>query len=247
MHNLIIDIGNSSAKLGLFYNRSIVKTYSFRELGPQQIEEFLEGEKINSSILSTVKAGVENIEAYLSHISRYIRFSTEIEMPVKVHYKTPNTLGLDRLAAVIGANSLYRNKNCLVIDSGTCITYDLVDSDGNYYGGSISPGINMRYKAMNSFTGKLPLVEFNPRFSEKNGSDTKTSMISGVQNGVVYEAYGFIESYSRQYSDIIILLCGGDFNFFDTQLKNSIFAQNVKTVPDLVLIGLNEVIKLRND
>jgi type III pantothenate kinase len=247
MHNLVIDIGNSSAKLALFYNQSIVKTYSFREFGPQQIEEFLEGEKINTSILSTVRPGVEELETYLSHISSYLRFSARLEMPVTVHYKTPDTLGLDRLAAVIGASSVFKSSDCLVIDSGTCITYDFVDKDRNYYGGSISPGINMRYKAMHSFTGKLPLVGFNPGFQEKNGFDTQSSMQSGVQNGVIYEAIGFIEAYSRQYPDLTIALCGGDFNFFDTQLKNSIFAQNVKTIPDLVLIGLNEVIKLRND
>ncbi|WP_207422001.1 type III pantothenate kinase [Desertivirga brevis] len=247
MHNLVIDIGNSFAKLALFYGSSIVKTYSFRELGPQQIEEFLEGEKISHSILSTVRSEVEAIEAYLSYISTYLRFSINLKLPVKVHYKTPSTLGLDRLAAVIGASCVFKNTNCLVIDSGTCITYDFVDKDRNYYGGSISPGINMRYRAMHSFTGKLPLVEFKPAFNEKNGFDTQSSMMSGVQNGVIYEAIGFIEAISREYTDLTIALCGGDFNFFDTQLKNSIFAQNIRTVPDLVLIGLNEVIKLRND
>jgi type III pantothenate kinase len=154
---------------------------------------------------------------------------------------------LDRYAAVIGAAALFKNSNCLVIDAGTCITYDFIDKDKNYRGGSISPGLVMRYKAMHTFTVKLPLVDFDAGFLEDYGNDTRTSMVSGVQNGIVYEVQGFIQSYLSVYPDLIIALCGGDAEFFGTQLKNSIFAHIVKAVPDLVLIGLNEVIYQHND
>ena len=233
--------------MALINNRDIIKTYSTATLLPEIIKDFIDGFKVESSIISSVRNHVEDIEEFLAESTNYYRFSTSLKTPVKILYKTPATLGLDRYAAVIGASTVFKNTNCLVIDAGTCITYDFIDRDRNYYGGSISPGINMRYKAMHSFTGKLPLIDFDPEFHENNGTDTATSILSGVQNGITYEILGFIQSYQLKYPDLKIALCGGDSNYFDSQLKNSIFAPKVKTIPDLVLIGLNEVIQQHDD
>jgi len=163
------------------------------------------------------------------------------------HYLTPETLGLDRLAAVIGARYLYPGQNSLVIDGGTCITYDRVDAGGNYFGGSISPGLNMRYKALNYYTDGLPLISADNGFTEKYGKNTAAAIRSGVQNGIKYELTGFIESYKNDQHDLNIILSGGDSIFFDTLLKNSIFAPYIKIEPHLVLKGLNAAIQNNND
>lgn len=243
MYNLVIDIGNTLAKLALFSGATIVKSQTSSSISLTPIEEFLKGVEVERAILSSVRQETDELESYLLKNFRYQRFSTALTTPVKLQYKTPETLGLDRFAAVIGASALFPDKNCLVIDSGTCITYDFVDRDKNYFGGSISPGIAMRFKAMHTFTGKLPFIETDGEFNENFGHDTRTALLSGVQNGVLYEIKGFIEAYKSQYPDLVIALCGGDANYFDTQLKNSIFAHDIKTIPNLVLIGLNEVIQ----
>jgi len=247
MYNLIIDIGNTLAKMALFHNRELIKTFAQEQLSTEKIIEFLDKQTVDNSILSSVRAADDEIENYLNENTKYTRFSTSLTTTVNLLYKSPETLGLDRFAAVIGASALFAESNCLVIDAGTCITYDFVDRDKNYYGGSISPGINMRYKAMHTFTGKLPLLNFDPTLDMKQGNNTQTAMQTGVQNGILHEIKGFITAYKQQYPELIIVLCGGDANYFDTQLKNSIFAPDTKAIPNLVMIGLNQVIVQRND
>jgi type III pantothenate kinase len=163
------------------------------------------------------------------------------------HYLTPQTLGLDRLAAVTGARYLYPDKSSLIIDGGTCITYDYVDSDGNYFGGSISPGLTMRYNALNYFTSGLPLIKTDEGFSNNYGNSTTTALQSGVQNGIKFELTGFIEQYIKSDQQLNVILTGGDSIFFDTLLKNSIFAPYIKIEPHLVLQGLNAAIQKHND
>jgi len=247
MYNLVIDIGNTLTKFALFNNRSIVKLHSANNVSPQVIDEFASSFAVKNAIVSTVKPHIEELEQYLQSKFRYLRFKTSEKTLINNRYKTPNTLGLDRYAAVNGAAHIFPGSDCLVIDAGTCITYDFIDKEKNYYGGSISPGIAMRYKAMHTFTGKLPLIAFDSDFNGVRGEDTRTSMLSGVQGGVYYEVEGFIKAYQGQYPGLVVLLCGGDADFFDRQLKNSIFAPVVKSEPHLVLIGLNEVIYQHND
>lgn len=247
MRNLVVDIGNTFTKAAIFNNREVEKSSSTADFNLAFIERFAGEENIDSAIVSSVDQDVPEIESYLKSRYKYIRFNAGLSGRVKNKYKTPSTLGLDRLAAVIGAEALYPGKNVLVIDAGTCITYDFIDSGRNYYGGSISPGIAMRFKAMNEFTERLPLIEFDSESDGKFGDDTRSAMLSGVQQGIYYEALGFIQSYSEQYPDLQILLCGGDAMFFDSRLKSSIFAHSFKTEPNLVLTGLNEVIYHYND
>ncbi len=241
MSHLVIDIGNSRTKLAIFDNRKLVKSEILQHLADGQLKSYIKEYAIQQSIISSVKDEVRVLEDTLAESTDYIRFSAELHSGIKLQYKTPETLGLDRLAGLIGARALYPERNCLVIDSGTCITYDAVDREGVYKGGSISPGLNMRLRAMHEFTGRLPLVKLS-EFDSPEGNDTATSMLSGVVNGTLAEVTGFIEKYRIQYSDLQVILCGGDSNFFDSRLKSSIFAHTLKTEPDLVLIGLNEVI-----
>ena len=134
-----------------------------------------------------------------------------------------------------------------MIGGGTCITYDWIDAAGNYFGGSISPGLNMRYKALNYYTDGLPLINADENFDRGYGNDTVSAIRSGVQNGIKYELMGFIESYKKAGDELNIVLSGGDSIFFDTLLKNSIFAPCVKIEPLLVLKGLNAVLYIDND
>ncbi len=242
MANLVIDAGNTKVKVAVFNNRTINSVESFDKIDREVLSRIISKNNIEKAILSTVREDASSIEELLEDKFNYIRFGQESAVIINNRYKSKLTLGLDRLAAVAGAKALYPQDNCLVIDSGTCITYDFIDSAANYYGGSISPGITMRFKSMNSFTEKLPLVEPDESFNESFGSDTTESIRSGVQNGVIFEAIGFISNYQSAYSNLKILLCGGDTRFFDSRLKNTIFAPAITTEPHLVLIGLNEII-----
>jgi type III pantothenate kinase len=247
MTNLVIDIGNTLTKVAIFNERILAKLEFFEDLSASHLKQYIEGKNISSAIISTVDKEIDDLESVLKASCKYRRFSASTPVNVINHYKTPQTLGLDRLAAVIGAQSIYPGQSSLVIDAGSCITYDLIDGESNYYGGSISPGISMRFNAVHTFTGRLPLIEPEPAFDGLYGSDTRSAIISGIQNGVWSEAMGFMQSYSAQYPDLQIILCGGDVIFFETRSKNSIFAPAVKTEPNLVLIGLNEVIYQQND
>lgn len=247
MISLVIDIGNTLTKVALFNNRSITEVNIFETFNADTLEQFSRGRNISHAIVSSVDASINEIEAMLYEKYTYVRFSTSSASRIINNYKTPYTLGLDRYAAVIGAEALYPQQNVLVIDAGTCITYDLVDSERRYYGGSISPGISMRFRAVHTFTGRLPLIEPDAAFDAPYGDDTRTAILSGIQQGAYNEALGFIQSYASGYPDLQVLLCGGDVKFFDSRLKSSIFAHSVKTEPHLVLIGLNEVIYQYND
>lgn len=247
MINLVIDIGNSFAKIALFNDRNISDLQVFEDLNPAILKKYVDGKKIDYAIISSVEKDIKDLEYIVESSRKYCRFSTAVSSQVINHYKTPETLGMDRYAAVIAAQAMFPSANCLVIDAGSCITYDFIDSKKNYYGGSISPGIAMRFQAMHTFTQRLPLIESDSNFADAYGVDTRTSLLSGVQNGAWNEALGFIQSYALQYPDLLIVLCGGDVKFFDSRLKNSIFAHAVKTEPNLVLIGLNEVIYQQND
>ncbi len=242
MAHLVIDIGNSRTKFAVFHNRKLVESGKIEKLDAQQLNRLLDDHKITHSIISSVNVEISKLEDLLKERTKYIRFAANLKAGVINKYKSPETLGLDRLAGVIGAKSLFSNTNCLIIDAGTCITYDAVDKAGVYEGGSISPGLRMRLKAMHKFTGRLPEVELSD-YTDWQGYDTPSAMLSGVLNGCTEEVRGMIEIYRSRYPGLLVILCGGDAIFFDTRLKNSIFAHTLKTEPDLVLIGLNEVIE----
>ncbi|HTI59650.1 type III pantothenate kinase [Mucilaginibacter sp.] len=247
MANLVIDIGNTLTKVAVFEQDNLLHTEQSPVTGAKTLLQLIEKYHIDIAILSSVRNQEEEWRAVVEEKLDLKYFTRDMTAGIRNRYGSPETLGVDRLAAVMGAHELYPGKSSLVIDAGTCITYDHVDADGNYFGGSISPGLNMRYKALNYYTGALPLVEADGKFDNRYGDDTRTAILSGVQNGIKYEVFGFIESYRANEPELNILLSGGDSIFFDTLLKNSIFAPYVKNEPYLVLKGLNAAIRYNND
>ncbi|MCR8558576.1 type III pantothenate kinase [Mucilaginibacter sp. BJC16-A38] len=244
---LVIDIGNTFTKIAVFDNNQLLQTEHYQPADSSIINKILTDYPIKRAIISSVKKDREEWQGLLAQKVKLIYFSAGMTSGITNHYLTPNTLGLDRLAAVIGVYHLYPGKDNLVIDGGTCITYDWVDAAGNYFGGSISPGLNMRYKALNNYTAGLPLINADETFNAKGGDSTASAILSGVQNGIKYELEGFIESYKSSEKELNIVLTGGDSIFFDSLLKNSIFAPCIKIEPHLVLKGLNAAIQTNND
>ena len=165
-----------------------------------------------------------------------IRLTHETPVPIKNLYKTPETLGADRLAAVIGANAIRPNRDLLIIDAGTCITFDFIDKHGQYHGGNISPGMEMRLKALHAFTAKLPEVTADGE-TPTYGDSTETAIRAGVYHGIAFEIEGYIRQLQKNYPQLLVFLTGGDRFSFDTNLKSSIFADSF-----LVLKGLNRIL-----
>jgi type III pantothenate kinase len=247
MLNLVIDIGNTFTKVAVFENNGLLKVEQYQQPGEKDIESFLSDHKIDGVIIASVKTDKQPWQTLLESKFAVIYFNSSISAGINNQYRSPKTLGADRLAAVIGANYLFPGTNNIVISGGTCITYDFVDAYANYFGGSISPGLNMRYKAVNHYTAALPLIEADKNFSSVYGDDTVSAIKSGVQNGIKYELEGFINEYIKTQKGYNIILSGGDSIFFDTLLKNSIFAPYIKIEPYLVLKGLNAAIQKHND
>lgn len=245
MANLVIDIGNTLTKLAVFERSKLV--FEGNYLDEQQISTLILKYHIKQAIYSSVKNETPAWLEKLTQTMQVVKFTNNMAVGVINHYATPQTLGADRIAAVAGARHLYPGESSLVIDGGTTITYDKVDAEGNYYGGSISPGLTVRYKALNNYTAGLPLIEADGAFNHEYGDSTETAIRSGVQNGLKYELTGFIESYTKHDTKLNIILTGGDSDFFDTLLKNSIFAPCIKIEPHLVLIGLNAALLQDND
>jgi len=247
MLNLVIDIGNTFTKVAVFDNDAMLKVEQYQQAGATNISSFISNYKIGRVIISSVKTDKQPWQTLLEDKYTVTYFNSSIAAGINNNYKTPNTLGADRLAAVIGAHELYPGTTNVVISGGTCITYDFIDAGANYFGGSISPGLNMRYKAVNHYTAALPLLQADKNFTAAYGDDTASAITSGVQNGIKYELEGFINEYIKTATGYNIILSGGDSIFFDTLLKNSIFAPYIKIEPYLVLKGLNAAIQKHND
>ena len=235
--NLTIDIGNNRVKCGIFNKAELLDILIFDELLLPQLKSVSDRfPLISSVIVSSVTDFSVELREYLSTRYKLIELNEKTPVPVKNLYITPETLGNDRLSAAVGANALYPRQNVLTIDAGTCIKYDFVNERNEYEGGSISPGIAMRFKALNTFTAKLPLL--TPTDEMKLiGKTTTESIWSGVQNGVIAEVDGIIDEYKKSIAQLRVVVTGGDLNFLDKRLKNSIFAD-----PFLVLKGLNIIL-----
>ena len=233
--NLTIDIGNTYVKVAVFNLGEITKYQSFRNPNLEDFIFFTKGMLITNSIICIVNELVNDLAAVISFFKPIV-LTHKTKIPIKNSYKTIKTLGMDRLAGIIGAQSLFPNKDLLVIDTGTCITYDYYIK-GEYIGGRISPGLKMRYDALHSFTNKLPHVSLNSEYCNF-GNDTVSSIISGVQIGAIDEMDAAIDLFKKENNKPIVILCGGDHNFFDKNLKNSIFAD-----PFIINRGLNKIIE----
>jgi type III pantothenate kinase len=233
--NLVIDIGNTRIKAGLFKNRELIRKESFINL--TELKNFIIATQADHILVSSVNHDPAEILSWSASSGKKISLTSSLPLPIRVVYQTPHTLGVDRLAAVCGAKELFPDKNCLVIDAGTCINYELLDAQGVYHGGAISPGISMRFEAMHTFTARLPLVMAKEDIG-LTGNTTETCLQSGVMNGVLEEVRGFIDQYQNLYPDLTVIMCGGDYPFFENRVKPAIFV-----APELVLLGLNRILR----
>jgi type III pantothenate kinase len=230
--NLAIDIGNTSIKTGLFEKDLLVAHHVFdTEVG---FLTYLTTLKPNKTIVCSV-GEIKVLEKISKNFPETLVLKTIKQVPLKIDYQTPNTLGLDRVVACLGARTLTKN-NTLVVDIGTCITLDLIDKSGMFRGGNISPGPKLRFQAMHNFTAALPLEELKKEVSVV-GRSTAEALQNGVYNGILYEIEGTYQQLSQKYPDLQLVLTGGYTSYFDNRLKQGIFAE-----PNLVLIGLNSIL-----
>ncbi len=236
--NLCIDRGNSSTKAAVFNRNQLIETLVYVDFGLTEIEVLFEKFPIKNCILSSVVKNNENIIQELTRKSQYfIELTSKTTLPIKNLYETPDTLGKDRIAAVVGAAFLKPDTDLLVIDAGTAITYDFINSENEYNGGNIAPGLSMRLQAMHEFTSKLPLVEAETE-SPFLGTNTKSAILAGAFQGIIFEMDGYINSLKIKYPQLSTFLTGGSTFYFANKLKNTIFAEK-----NLVLIGLNRILE----
>jgi type III pantothenate kinase len=223
MTTLCLDFGNTRLKAGVFKNGSFIEEVSFENDSLETISSVVQKYKPNKTILASVINHDTEIESYLSTKTRFHKLSSSSKLNFTVAVGKTETIGNDRLALMAAACSEFPGKNNLIIGIGTCITYNFINTASQFLGGSISPGMEMRFKALHDYTAKLPLVG-----SDKNlpliGYDTKTNLQSGVIFGIVNEINGFIEKYNEKYGNFNAVLTGGDAPYFASQLKSRIFA-----------------------
>ena len=232
MKNLCIDAGNTKVKIALFTDGSL-------DWHEERMEtDFDPNEFLSYSFDGVAISDVGEVFNYtkLSHAAKYfVHLDHSIPLPLTITYETPETLGRDRIAAVIGAQKRY-DSACVVIDIGTCITLDFADKEKRFLGGNISPGLKMRLDAMHHFTDRLPQLEID---SPTNyiGKTTNQAMLNGAVNGIAHEIEGFISRLTQHYPELAVVFTGGGAEFFANRIKREIFVH-----PFLILEGLNEIL-----
>ena len=235
--NLIIDIGNTVAKIAVFEENTVVDVIRGSNHSLDCLSMLCHKYPIDRAIIASVITLSNTIRRQLAKLPfPVIELNYKTSVPIKNLYKTPETLGMDRLAAVVAAHDQQPEHNLLVVDAGTAVTFDFIDCDGCYHGGNISPGIYTRFKTLNACCDKLPLIERNGDTPEY-GYDTETAIRSGVIKGMEFEICGYIHQMKEKYPDLFVFLTGGDNFSFDSNLKSIIFADRF-----LVLKGLNRIL-----
>jgi type III pantothenate kinase len=240
---LAIDIGNTNTKVAYFEQGKLRDTHVYEAFPEEELLRLLSDKQCDKAIVSSVK---KLSPAFLKSIdqNQVLIFSSDTPLPLKIEYATPKTLGVDRIAAATGAKALFPKQNVLCFDFGSCITTEFVDQSGVYHGGSIAPGMNLRFKSMHTFTDKLPLIAAQ-QFPQLHvtGNSTESCMISGVVNGILFEIKGMIAEYElMKYNDLKVVFTGGDATYFESLLNMKIFVD-----PYLVLKGLNEILEYNAD
>jgi type III pantothenate kinase len=238
-----MDIGNTATKLAVFQSDKMIQVQTVATTNMlAEVEALLKKfSRVKHGLLSSVKM-IDNLE--LKRLQKLLPIKildVSFQFPFKNAYDTPHTLGVDRLALMAAAVQQYSKRNVLVIDAGSCVTYDFMDSNQNYLGGAISPGVEMRYKALETFTSNLPLLEKTPP-NQRIGSSTEASIHSGVIHGLLHEMEGTIKEYQNKYPDLTVILTGGDTDFLCKQFKISIFANS-----NFLLEGLNFLLEFNSN
>jgi type III pantothenate kinase len=237
MQNLVIDIGNTRVKYGLFSGGLLVHTVAANQLSLSDILQLATNHNVENIIYSSVAGWLAAPEAAtLQNQYPLMELSASLPLPITLGYHTPATLGKDRLAAVVGALSCYPGQDCLVVDAGTCITTDVLRADGHYLGGNIAPGIRMRLRAMHEFTARLPLAEPGD-WTQNWGISTTTALQNGGLLGAALEIEALAARLKREWPDLKVLLTGGDAEILAKRIEYKIFVHS-----NLVLLGLNKIL-----
>ena len=234
--NLCIDRGNTRTKIAVFHQNDLIFEHAAKTVSIYQLKRWASQYAVKNVMFSSVKDYPVTWESFFRGFNNSIILSPETNLPFVNAYSTPHTLGMDRIALICAAGSLFPKKPVLVIGAGTCITLNFINEEGVFLGGSIHPGLQMRFWAMHTYTKKLPLIPFqqeNPLI----GNSTQTSMLSGVVNGAVHEIDGMIDEYKVKNPKLAVIISGGDAQIFESKLKNKIFA-----IPNCVLLGLNQIL-----
>jgi len=233
LQNLVVDIGNTAVKTAVFVGDELVerKTWTSFE---QVLQHYGEG------AYAWLVSSVGRFDRPPVLPSPFYELTAHTPLPIKLHYHTPHTLGVDRIAAAVGAWHRFAGQNVLVIDAGSCITYDLVSANGVFEGGIISPGLRMRFRAMAQFTSSLPdlSVDWARSLAPLPGKSTQACMAIGGFEGMCMEMEGFIRRFRKDYAPLTVVLTGGDAPFFESKLKEPIFADS-----NLVVAGLNRILQ----
>lgn len=232
--NAALDIGNTQVKIGYFNRDDLME---MRQVAYDNLLSAISERPIQNIILSSVKNLDPQVLGFLKEsCENLLILESTMPLPITINYATPETLGVDRIAAAVGSIA-YGHGNKLIIDIGSCITIDLLDKQKVFQGGLISPGMNMRLKAMHQFTDRLPLVELQPN-QNLIGKSTRECLISGAVNGTIAEISQIIRLYVQQFDDLEVIICGGDAVFFENKLEIDTFV-----VPNLVLEGINSILR----
>lgn len=234
--NLTLDIGNTRSKICVFEEKFIIFEKVYDELDVEKTISLLKDWPIINSISSTVGKPNKKVIEILKKRTNYFELKNELSLPIDIDYKTPKTLGKDRIATAVGAYLLYPKKTCLIIDAGTCITLDIL-TKGIFKGGNISPGIMMRLKAMHEYTSSLPLVKFEDSNFDL-GQTTKEAVANGGILGAICEVEAFIMRCQDKYDDLVILITGGDRKIFQENLSSSLISKS-----HLLDFGLNNILE----
>ncbi len=237
--NLIIDVGNTYVKLAVFACNDLLMNQSVtHENAPKITKKIIKDyPKLKKAIISSVGKEDKELLKILGKTLELLKLTSRTKLPFKNKYQTPKTLGVDRIALVSASVEKLPKSNVLIIDAGTCITYDFINDKNHYLGGAISPGIRLRYHTLNNLTANLPLLKAEYP-DDLIGKSTDQSIHSGVVNGVLKEMDGVIDEYLKKYQDLTVILTGGDADFLSKRLKNSIFANS-----NFLLKGLNFILE----
>ncbi len=239
MQNLIVDMGNTLVKIAIFEGGYLVEEYSFEVLTVGDVEDILSRfPVVKRAIISSTRARVGDVVELLKARLEYcIEFTPEVAVPIECDYLTPQTLGRDRLAAAVGSVVLYPNRNVMIADFGTAITIDLVNEQGCYKGGAISPGMLTRFRSLHDYTSSLPMCGASDEII-LSGLTTKQAIEAGVMNGISFEIEGYICELSKKNNNLLIIFTGGDNKYFVKRIKNAIFANR-----NLIFCGLNRILE----
>ena len=246
MTHLILDIGNTRAKMAVVTDGIICERFVADSVEDLDIDTICNKYSVTAALASVVGRQPDFASLLPHDVSgRFHQLSYKSRLPITIDYDTPQTLGMDRVAAVVGARQLCHEGSLVVVDAGSCITVDLLDDSNCYRGGAIMPGLAMRFKAMHTFTDALPMVTLSPEEQDGTsripltGKSTRGSLMSGVCRSVLFEIEGFVNDYKKEYGDVKLFLTGGDAVFFANQLNFPNFASS-----DLVFIGLDKILEI---